>query len=146
MCSVMSVHYLGEEFDLHCGGQDLTFPHHEDEIAQARSAGYGFARHWMHNGFLNIDNEKMSKSLGNFFTLRDIFKKYDPLTVRFFLLSAHYKAPLNFSLENLDHAKHTLSTGCVRLSREQGPGLRAVWMMTSIYRRPSPLCRFLPAI
>jgi len=108
-CSVMSVHYLGEEFDLHCGGQDLTFPHHEDEIAQARSAGYGFARHWMHNGFLNIDNEKMSKSLGNFFTLREIFKKYDPLTVRFFLLSAHYKAPLNFSLENLDHAKHTLS-------------------------------------
>jgi len=108
-CSVMSIHYLGEEFDLHCGGQDLTFPHHEDEIAQTRGAGYRFARHWMHNGFLNIDNEKMSKSLGNFFTLREIFKKYDPLTVRFFLLSAHYKAPLNFSLENLDHAQHTLN-------------------------------------
>jgi cysteinyl-tRNA synthetase len=107
-CSVMSVQYLGPEFDLHCGGQDLTFPHHEDEIAQARGAGYRFANHWMHNGFLKIDNEKMSKSLGNFFTLREIFKKYDPLTVRFFLLSAHYKAPLNFSFENLDHAQHTL--------------------------------------
>jgi len=125
-CSVMSVHYLGEEFDLHCGGQDLTFPHHEDEIAQARSAGYGFARHWMHNGFLNIDNEKMSKSLGNFFTLRDIFKKYDPLTVRFFLLSAHYKAPLNFSLENIDHAKHTLSRMndfILRVSEAAGTGI-----------------------
>ncbi len=124
-CSVMSVHYLGEEFDLHCGGQDLTFPHHEDEIAQARGAGYGFARHWMHNGFLNIDNEKMSKSLGNFFTLREIFKDRDPLAVRFFLLSAHYKAPLNFSLENLDHARHTLgriNDFILRVSEAAGTG------------------------
>jgi cysteinyl-tRNA synthetase len=107
-CSVMSFRYLGEEFDIHCGGQDLIFPHHDDEIAQSRGAGYGFARYWMHNGFLNIDDKKMSKSLGNFFTLRDVFKRYDPLAVRFFLLSAHYRAPLNFSEENLEHAANTL--------------------------------------
>jgi cysteinyl-tRNA synthetase len=107
-CSVMSFHFLGKEFDLHCGGQDLIFPHHEDEIAQSRGAGYGFARHWMHNGFLNIDDEKMSKSLGNFFTLRDVFKHFSPQAVRFFLLSAHYRAPLNFSEENLKHAENTL--------------------------------------
>jgi cysteinyl-tRNA synthetase len=107
-CSVMSYRYLGEEFDIHCGGQDLIFPHHDDEIAQSRGAGYGFARYWLHNGFLNIDDEKMSKSLGNFFTLRDIFKRHAPLAVRFFLLSAHYRAPLNFSEENLEHAENTL--------------------------------------
>jgi cysteinyl-tRNA synthetase len=107
-CSVMSYRYLGEEFDIHCGGQDLIFPHHEDEIAQSRGAGYGFARYWMHNGFLNIDDEKMSKSLGNFFTLRDIFKLHASLAVRFFLLSVHYRAPLNFSEENLEHAENTL--------------------------------------
>ncbi len=108
-CSVMSSYYLGEEFDIHCGGQDLIFPHHEDEIAQSRAAGYGFARHWMHNGFLNIDDEKMSKSLGNFFTLREIFKRYSPRAVRFFLISAHYRSPLNFSDENLQHAENTLT-------------------------------------
>jgi cysteinyl-tRNA synthetase len=107
-CSAMSRQYLGDEFDIHCGGQDLIFPHHDDEIAQSRGAGYGFARYWMHNGFLNIDDEKMSKSLGNFFTLRDIFKRHAPLAVRFFLLSAHYRAPLNFSQENLEHAENTL--------------------------------------
>jgi cysteinyl-tRNA synthetase len=103
-CSAMSISYLGEEFDIHCGGQDLTFPHHEDEIAQARGAGYKFARYWMHNGFLNIDNEKMSKSLGNFFTLQEVFQKFSPATVRFFLLSAHYRAPLNFSDVSLKQA------------------------------------------
>jgi len=108
-CSVMSVCYLGGEFDIHCGGQDLIFPHHEDEIAQAQGAGYRFARYWMHNGFLNIDDEKMSKSLGNFFTLREIFEKYSPLTVRFFLLSAHYKAPLNFSRSVLEQAENALT-------------------------------------
>jgi cysteinyl-tRNA synthetase len=108
-CSAMSVKYLGEAFDIHCGGQDLTFPHHEDEIAQSRGAGFGFARHWMHNGFLNIDNEKMSKSLGNFFTLREVFEKYNPLAVRFFLLSAHYRAPLNFTQDTLRQASHALS-------------------------------------
>lgn len=107
-CSAMSLRYLGEEFDIHCGGQDLIFPHHEDEIAQSRGAGYGFARYWLHNGFLNIDDEKMSKSLGNFFTLRDVFKRYTPPAVRFFLLSAHYRAPQNFSEENLQHAENTL--------------------------------------
>jgi cysteinyl-tRNA synthetase len=107
-CSVMSVGYLGERFDIHCGGQDLIFPHHEDEIAQSRGAGYGFARYWMHNGFLNIDDEKMSKSLGNFFALREIFEHYSPLTVRFFLLSAHYRAPLNFTDRSLGQAQNTL--------------------------------------
>jgi len=107
-CSAMSFRYLGEEFDIHCGGQDLIFPHHEDEIAQSRGAGFGFARYWLHNGFLNIDNEKMSKSLGNFFILRDAFKRYSPSAVRFFLLSAHYRMPLNFSGENLQHAENTL--------------------------------------
>ena len=97
----MSLKYLGAVFDIHCGGQDLIFPHHEDEIAQAKGAGFGYARYWMHNGFLNIDNEKMSKSLGNFFSLREVFEKYSPLTVRFFLLSAHYRAPLSFSEKNL---------------------------------------------
>jgi len=108
-CSAMSVKYLGDAFDIHCGGQDLIFPHHEDEIAQSRGAGYRFAKYWMHNGFLNIDNEKMSKSLGNFFTLRELYKKYSPLTVRFFLLSAHYRAPLNFSDDNLEQAENTLN-------------------------------------
>lgn len=107
-CSAMSVKFLGSEFDIHCGGQDLTFPHHEDEIAQSKGAGFGFARYWMHNGFLNIDNEKMSKSLGNFFTLREVFEKFSPLTVRFFLLSAHYRAPLNFSDDTLRQADHAL--------------------------------------
>ncbi len=107
-CSVMSVIYLGEQFDIHCGGQDLIFPHHEDEIAQSQGAGYGFARYWMHNGFLNIDEKKMSKSLGNFFTLREIFENYSPLTVRFFLLSAHYRAPLNFSDKSLQQAQNSL--------------------------------------
>jgi cysteinyl-tRNA synthetase len=104
----MSVRYLGERFDVHCGGQDLIFPHQEDEIAQSRGAGYGFARYWLHNGFLNIDDEKMSKSLGNFFTLREIFEHYSPLTVRYFLLSAHYRAPLNFSDKSLQQAQNTL--------------------------------------
>jgi cysteinyl-tRNA synthetase len=107
-CSAMSLKYLGTEFDIHCGGQDLIFPHHEDEIAQAQCAGYHYARHWMHNGFLNIDNEKMSKSLGNFFTLREVFRTYSPLTVRFFLLSTHYRAPLNFSEDTLRQADTTL--------------------------------------
>jgi cysteinyl-tRNA synthetase len=108
-CSAMSMKYLGGEFDIHCGGQDLAFPHHEDEIAQSRGAGFGFARHWMHNGFLNIDNEKMSKSLGNFFTLRQVFGKFTPQAVRFFLMSAHYRAPLNFSEDTLRQAAQALS-------------------------------------
>jgi cysteinyl-tRNA synthetase len=108
-CSVMSEGYLGEEFDIHCGGQDLIFPHHEDEIAQSQGAGHRFARYWMHNGFLNIDNEKMSKSLGNFFTLREAFERFPPEAVRFFLLSSHYRAPVNFSEETLRQAEAGLS-------------------------------------
>lgn len=108
-CSVMSKKYLGEEIDIHAGGEDLIFPHHENEIAQSEAAnGKPFAKYWMHNGFLNIDNKKMSKSLGNFFTVRDISKKYDLQILRFFMLSAHYRSPLNFSAELMEAAKNGL--------------------------------------
>lgn len=105
-CSVMSKKYLGDEIDIHAGGEDLVFPHHENEIAQSEAAnGRTFARYWMHNAFLNIDNRKMSKSLGNFFTVRDISEKYDLQVLRFFMLSAHYRSPLNFSAELMEAAK-----------------------------------------
>ncbi len=108
-CSVMSKRYLGEEIDIHAGGEDLIFPHHENEIAQSEAAnGKPFAKYWMHNGFLNIDNKKMSKSLGNFFTVRDIGEKYDLQVLRFFMLSAHYRSPLNFSAELMEAAKNGL--------------------------------------
>lgn len=106
-CSVMSKKYLGEEIDIHAGGEDLVFPHHENEIAQSEAAnGKTFARYWMHNAFLNIDNRKMSKSAGNFFTVRDISEKYDLQILRFFMLSAHYRSPLNFSGELMEAAKN----------------------------------------
>ncbi len=105
-CSVMSKRYLGDEIDIHAGGEDLVFPHHENEIAQSEAAnGKQFAKYWMHNAFLNIDNRKMSKSLGNFFTVRDISEKYDLQVLRFFMLSAHYRSPLNFSAELMEAAK-----------------------------------------
>lgn len=108
-CSVMSKKYLGEEIDIHAGGEDLIFPHHENEIAQSEAAnGKPFAKYWMHNGFLNIENKKMSKSLGNFFTVRDISEKYDLQVLRFFMLSAHYRSPLNFSAELMEAAKSGL--------------------------------------
>ncbi len=108
-CSVMSRKYLGEEIDIHAGGEDLIFPHHENEIAQSEAAnGKTFAHYWMHNAFLNIDNRKMSKSAGNFFTVREILEKYDPMVVRFFMLSAHYRSPLNFSAELMEAAKNGL--------------------------------------
>ena len=108
-CSVMSKKYLGEEIDIHAGGEDLVFPHHENEIAQSEAAnGKEFAKYWMHNGFLNIDNRKMSKSLGNFFTVREISEKYDLQVLRFFMLSAHYRSPLNFSAELMEAAKNGL--------------------------------------
>ncbi|MCM1040473.1 MAG: cysteine--tRNA ligase [Ruminococcus sp.] len=104
-CSVMSKKYLGDEIDIHAGGEDLIFPHHENEIAQSEAAnGKTFARYWMHNAFLNIDNKKMSKSAGNFFTVRDISEKYDLQILRFFMLSAHYRSPLNFSAELMEAA------------------------------------------
>jgi len=108
-CSVMAKRYLGEEIDIHAGGEDLIFPHHENEIAQSECCnGKPFARYWLHNGFLNIDNKKMSKSLGNFFTVRDIKEKYDLQVLRFFMLSAHYRSPLNFSAELMEAAKNGL--------------------------------------
>ena len=106
-CSVMSKKYLGDEIDIHAGGEDLIFPHHENEIAQSEAANEKtFARYWMHNGFLNIDHKKMSKSTGNFFTVRDIGEKYDLQVLRFFMLSAHYRSPLNFSEELMEAAKN----------------------------------------
>lgn len=106
-CSVMSKKYLGDEIDIHAGGEDLIFPHHENEIAQSEAAnGKTFARYWMHNGFLNIDNKKMSKSLGNFFTVREVAEKYDLQVLRFFMLSAHYRSPLNFSADLMEAAKN----------------------------------------
>lgn len=108
-CSVMSKKYLGDTIDIHAGGEDLIFPHHENEIAQSEAAnGKEFARYWMHNGFLNIDNKKMSKSLGNFFTVRDIGEKYNLQVLRFFMLSAHYRSPLNFSSELMEASKNGL--------------------------------------
>ena len=109
-CSAMSMNLLGESFDIHGGGMDLIFPHHEDEIAQSECAtGKPYVKYWLHNGFININNEKMSKSLGNFFTLKDIFKKYDPNTVRFLLISTHYRSPINFSHDLLDQSENALN-------------------------------------
>lgn len=109
-CSAMSMTYLGETFDIHCGGKDLLFPHHENEIAQSEGAtGKPYVNYWMHNGFINIDNQKMSKSLGNFFTVRDIAKEYDLEAVRMFMLSAHYRSPINFSRDQIAAANASLT-------------------------------------
>lgn len=120
-CSVMSKKYLGEQIDIHAGGEDLIFPHHENEIAQSEACnGKEFSHYWMHNAFLNIDNKKMSKSLGNFFTVRDIAQSYDLQILRFFMLSAHYRSPLNFSAELMNAAKNGLErivTGAERLKQ-----------------------------
>ncbi|MBL8450718.1 MAG: cysteine--tRNA ligase [Dechloromonas sp.] len=108
-CSAMSSHLLGKHFDIHGGGQDLQFPHHENEIAQSEGAhACRFVNYWMHNGFVRVDNEKMSKSLGNFFTIREVLKAYDAEVVRFFILRAHYRSPLNYSDAHLDDAKRSL--------------------------------------
>lgn len=108
-CSVMSKKYLGEQIDIHAGGEDLIFPHHENEIAQTEScSGKEFAKYWMHNGFLNVDNKKMSKSEGNFFTVREIFAEYAPAVLRFFLLSVHYRSPINFSRDIIEASKNGL--------------------------------------
>lgn len=108
-CSEMSKKYLGEQIDIHAGGEDLVFPHHENEIAQSEAAnGKPFAKYWLHNAFLNIDNKKMSKSLGNFFTVREISEKYDLQVLRFFMLNAHYRSPLNFSAELMESAQKSL--------------------------------------
>jgi len=109
-CSAMGASILGKHFDIHGGGQDLQFPHHENEIAQSEGAhDCTFVNYWMHNGFVRVDDEKMSKSLGNFFTIREVLKKYDPEVVRFFILRAHYRSPLNYSDQHLDDARHALT-------------------------------------
>lgn len=109
-CSVMSAAHLGQHFDIHGGGQDLQFPHHENEIAQSEAThDCTMANYWMHNGFVRVDDEKMSKSLGNFFTIREVLEKYDPEVVRFFILRAHYRSPLNYSDKHLDDAKASLT-------------------------------------
>ena len=111
-CSAMANRYLGETIDIHSGGQDLIFPHHENEIAQSECAnGKPFAHYWVHNGYINVDNQKMSKSLGNFFTVRDVLKEFEPEVIRFFMLSAHYRSPINFSKDLIIQAK----TGLERL-------------------------------
>lgn len=114
-CSAMVLRYLGETIDIHCGGQDLTFPHHENEIAQSECCtGKPFARFWLHNGYINVNNTKMSKSLGNFFTVRDVAEKYGYPAIRFFILSAHYRSPINFSAEIIEQSKNALEriTNC----------------------------------
>lgn len=126
-CSVMSKKYIGDVIDIHAGGEDLIFPHHENEIAQSEAANdKEFARYWMHNGFLKIDNEKMSKSLGNFFTVREIGDKYDLQVIRFFMLSAHYRSPLNFSAELVESSKNGLDrikTAAARIEEAVSAGV-----------------------
>ncbi len=110
-CSAMSSKYLGETFDIHAGGEDLIFPHHENEIAQSEAvSGKTFARYWLHNGYLKIDNKKMSKSLGNILTIRELSQKYDGSVIRHFLLSAHYRSPLNYSIEQIEQSKNSMET------------------------------------
>jgi cysteinyl-tRNA synthetase len=109
-CSAMSTRCLGDHFDIHGGGMDLKFPHHENEIAQSEAAtGHHFVNLWMHNGFVQVDEEKMSKSLGNFFTVREILNRYRPEEVRYFILASHYRSPLNYTEDNLDQARNALS-------------------------------------
>lgn len=120
-CSVMSKKYLGEQIDIHAGGEDLIFPHHENEIAQSEACnGKEFSRYWMHNAFLNIDNKKMSKSLGNFLLVRDIAGKYDLGVLRFFMLSSHYRSPMNYSIELMDAAKNGLERIITAVARLKG--------------------------
>ena len=131
-CSVMAKHYLGDEIDIHAGGEDLIFPHHENEIAQSECCNdKTFARYWMHNGFLNIDNKKMSKSLGNFFTVREIGEKYDLQVLRFFMLSAHYRSPLNFSAELMEASKNGLERILTAVERGREKAEKAAGEMTA---------------
>lgn len=128
-CSAMSCEMLGESFDIHGGGADLQFPHHENEIAQSEGAtGKPLARFWMHNGFVRVDNEKMSKSLGNFFTIREILQKYDAQTVRFFILRAHYRSPLNYSDAHLDDARNALKRLYTALQAVPPAEVRIDWL------------------
>lgn len=134
-CSAMSSELLGDHFDIHGGGADLQFPHHENEIAQSEGGhGHTFVNYWMHNGFVRVDDEKMSKSLGNFFTIREVLKKYDPEVVRFFILRAHYRSPLNYSDAHLDDARSALTRLYTTLKKVP-PADRAVdWTTPSAQR------------
>ena len=124
-CSVMAAKYLGATIDIHAGGQDLIFPHHENEIAQSEALhGTPLARYWMHNGFVQINKEKMSKSLGNFFTLRDIFERFDPVVIRYYILTHHYRAPLDFSFDDVEATQKTYKR-LVRLFSTECPPLHA---------------------
>lgn len=127
-CSAMSEHYLGAQFDIHGGGQDLQFPHHENEIAQSEGVhGHQHVNYWMHNGFVRVDNEKMSKSLGNFFTVREVLTRYQPEVVRFFILRAHYRSPLNYSDAHLDDAKNALERLYTVLRNHDGTTIAIDW-------------------
>jgi len=127
-CSAMGCTLLGEHFDIHGGGQDLQFPHHENEIAQSEGAnGVKFVNYWMHNGFVRVDEEKMSKSLGNFFTVRDVLKSYDAEVVRFFLLRAHYRSPLNYSDAHLEDAKQALTRLYTALKNSGSKASKVDW-------------------
>ncbi|NMG64287.1 cysteine--tRNA ligase [Azoarcus indigens] len=127
-CSAMSSDLLGEHFDIHGGGQDLQFPHHENEIAQSEGAhDHAFVNYWMHNGFVRVDDEKMSKSLGNFFTIRDVLKKYDAEVVRFFILRAHYRSPLNYSDAHLEDARSALTRLYTALKNAQAADVAVDW-------------------
>ncbi len=127
-CSAMSSDILGKQFDIHGGGQDLQFPHHENEIAQSEGAhNCRFVNYWMHNGFVRVDDEKMSKSLGNFFTIREVLKKYDAEVVRFFILRAHYRSPLNYSDKHLDDARQALSRLYTALKAIDTPDVAVDW-------------------
>ncbi|HQR60543.1 MAG TPA: cysteine--tRNA ligase [Methylophilaceae bacterium] len=127
-CSAMSEHHLGHHFDIHGGGQDLQFPHHENEIAQSEGAhDCTYVNYWMHNGFVRVDEEKMSKSLGNFFTIREVLKQYDPEVLRFFILRAHYRSPLNYSDQHLDDAKQALTRLYTALRGVNVPAIAPDW-------------------
>jgi cysteinyl-tRNA synthetase len=127
-CSAMSSDLLGKQFDIHGGGQDLQFPHHENEIAQSEGAHQcQFVNYWMHNGFVRVDDEKMSKSLGNFFTIREVLKKYDAEVVRFFILRAHYRSPLNYSDKHLDDARQALSRLYTALKAVEAADVAVDW-------------------
>jgi cysteinyl-tRNA synthetase len=160
-CSAMGCELLGESFDIHGGGADLQFPHHENEIAQSEAAsGRPLARYWMHNGFVTRDNEKMSKSLGNFFTIQEILAKFDPETTRFFILRAHYRSALNYSDAHLDDARTALKRLYTALNlfpaaqdstapvwtglRPTQRGLKRRWTWTLAPRRRSPFCLSWP--
>lgn len=127
-CSVMSEHHLGDHFDIHGGGADLQFPHHENEIAQSEGAhDCSFVNYWIHNGFVRVDDEKMSKSLGNFFTIREVLKQYDAEVLRFFILRAHYRSPLNYSDQHLDDAKQALTRLYTSLRNINAQALAIDW-------------------